>query len=75
VACQRTFKLERLRLRRFIARTWDHLFEILDFPDLRGVVGAAGSKMLDVWGKEDSSNILPVSFKVGDWYQRGLLPV
>jgi hypothetical protein len=68
VASQRALKLKWLRFRRFIVRTWDHLLKVLDFPYLRSVVGTACSEMLDVRGKENASNVLPVGFEVGNWY-------
>jgi hypothetical protein len=75
VASQRALELKWFWFRRFLIWTWDHLFEVLDFPDLCSVVRAAGGKMLDIRGKKNSGDVLPMSFKVGDWYQGRLFPV
>jgi len=69
VPSQCAFKLEWLRLRRLILWRREHFFKVLDFPDLRRVVGATGCKMLDVWGKENPSDVLAMSFEMGNWYQ------
>ncbi len=43
------------------------LVQVLDFPDLGGVVGGAGGEVLDVRGEEDAGYVLLVRFEVGYW--------
>jgi len=67
MTCQGTLQSERLGFRRVVAACYrNHLFEVLDLPDLGRVVCAAGCEMFDVWREQDSGNVLTVSFKVGN---------
>lgn len=47
--------------------------EVGDFPDLGGVIGAAGGKLLDVGGEEDAGDVLIVGAEVGDGDELGAL--
>jgi hypothetical protein len=76
MACQGTLQLEWLRFWYLIERSRRiHLLKIFDFPNLGCMVCAAGCEVLDVWGEENSSDILPVSFEVCDWNQSSFLAV
>lgn len=57
------------------ARNGDHLVEILDLPDLGGMVSRAGGEVLDVRGEQDTRNVLAVSLEVSNWNQGGLLAI
>lgn len=50
-------------------------FEVLDFPDLGGAVGAAGGEVLDVGGEQDAGYVGVVGFEVGDGDELGFFAV
>lgn len=78
MARERAFQLEWLRrlvIGLHLAWDRDHGIEILDFPDLGGVVCGAGCEVLDVWGEEHAGNVILVCGEVGYWDQGGLFAV
>jgi hypothetical protein len=75
MASQCAFELERFCLRRSLTRNGDHGVEILDLPDLCGVVGATSREVLDVGGEQDAGYVFVVSFEVGDGHELGLFAV
>lgn len=75
VSSKSALKLERLGFCWCLARDWDHGLEILDFPDLGCVVGAASCEMLDVWREEHAGDVVAVCLEVGDGDKSGLFAV
>lgn len=75
VAGQRALELERPRLRRRLAWRRNHGLEVLDLPDLGGVVRAARREVLDVGREEDPRDVLRVRLEVGDGHQLRLFTV
>ena len=75
MSSQSALQLERLTLRGSLARNRNHGIEILDLPDPGSVIGAASCKVLDVGRKENTGDVLVVSFEVGDRHELSLLAV
>jgi len=65
MAGERALELERLRFGGCLAGGWDHGFEVFDFPDLGGVVSAAGCEVLDVRREQDAGYVFVVCLEVG----------
>lgn len=53
----------------------NHGVEILDFPNLGGVVGATGREMLDIRREENASDVFVVGLEVSDWHKLSLLTI
>jgi len=70
---KRALELERLVGLGILCLSWlrDAVFEIFDFPDFGGAVGAAGCEVLDVGGEEDAGYVGVVGFEVGYWDELG----
>lgn len=75
VAGKRALQLEWHWTGRLATRGRDHLVKILDLPYLRGMVSGAGSKVLDIWREQDSSDVLAMSLEVSDGDKSCLLAV
>ena len=75
MAGKRALQLEWHRAGRLAARGRDHLVKILNLPYLCGVVSGAGSKVLDIWREQNSSDVLAMGLEVGDGDKSCLLAV
>lgn len=75
VAGESALELEWNWRRWFAAGNGHHLVEILDLPDLGGMVGRAGREVLDIWREQDTRNVLAVSLEVSNRDQGGLLTI
>ncbi len=75
MTCECALKSEGLRravCRLRLAGNGDHGSEVLDFPNLGGVVGGASGEVLDVGREENTGNVLLMGREMGDRNERSL---